>query len=146
MIEKTVYVANDGTEFEEEDECRMYELNINSNLPKFLENEVIFYDKSGNFVADLHNITVNQLAEQWDKIYHIGVASEALARFQDWAERVYEETGYLNLPYDCPVSQFAYDNNIVYYSINNRGDWICLQDEYREMYFLLNKFHVFNNQ
>lgn len=66
---RTVYIADDGTEFDSEKECRAYERRLD-NLLYELQNGIHAYDEQGNFL-DLGNWDLEELEYAFELISYI---------------------------------------------------------------------------
>lgn len=66
---KVVYYADDGTEFETEDECREYEKKMANILIEFT-NSIHAYDDNGK-VINLNDYDTEEWEEAFEKITHI---------------------------------------------------------------------------
>lgn len=84
MIEKTVYVANDGTEFENERECLEYEaLTDFSDILRTVD----FYSENGEIIPSGHDL--NQFNRAYDDALFIVIPSssklkdERIKKFSD---------------------------------------------------------------
>lgn len=84
MIEKTVYVANDGTEFENEEECLEYE--AVTNFSDILHT-VLFHSETGEIIPSNHDL--NQFNRAYDDALFIVIPSssnlkdERIKKFSD---------------------------------------------------------------
>ena len=109
MIEKTVYIAFDGKEFDDEDDCREYELNTKL---KDIGDDLLLYDKNGKKIEKIDN---QLLAESID---YIVVKSEKAYEY------FVEQMDYfgLNYPdfYDSPICSYYYDYD--------ENEWISIED------------------
>ena len=98
MIQKTIYVAFDGKKFDDEDDCREYELNTKL---KDVGDDLLLYDKNGKKIEKIDN---QLLAESID---YIVVKSEKAYEY------FVEQMDYfgLNYPdfYDSPICSYYYD-------------------------------------
>lgn len=84
MIEKTVYVANDGTEFENERECLEYEASTDfSDILRAVD----FYSEKGEIIPSGHDLT--QFNRAYDDALFIVIPSssklkdERIEKFSD---------------------------------------------------------------
>ena len=109
MIEKTIYVAFDGKEFDNEGDCREYELNTKL---KDVGDDLLLYDKNGKKIEKIDN---QLLAESID---YIVVKSEKAYEY------FVEQMDYfgLNYPdfYDSPICSYYYDYD--------ENEWINIED------------------
>ena len=109
MIQKTIYVAFDGKKFDDEDDCREYELNTKL---KDVGDDLLLYDKNGKKIEKIDN---QLLAESID---YIVVKSEKAYEY------FVEQMDYfgLNYPdfYDSPICSYYYDYD--------ESEWINIED------------------
>jgi len=120
MIEKIIYVADDGTEFEDEDECFDYERAI-----KFgdVEKDITFWDR---YFRKL-NIENPDLAD--DAVY-VKVDTE---KAYDWFNNYLREEEYITLA-DC-VTPRPKLTGLYFYDTNN-DVWKQLEGEFYELYWI----------
>ena len=109
MTEKTIYVAFDGKEFDDEGDCREYELNTKL---KDIGDDLLLYDKNGKKIEKIDN---QLLAESID---YIVVKSEKAYEY------FVEQMDYfgLNYPdyYNSPICSYCYDYD--------ENEWINIED------------------
>lgn len=109
MIEKTIYVAFDGKEFDDEGDCREYELNTKL---KDIGDDLLLYDKNGKKIEKIDN---QLLAESID---YIVIKSEKAYEY------FVEQMDYfgLNYPdyYNSPICSYYYDYD--------ENEWINIED------------------
>lgn len=109
MIEKTIYVAFDDKEFDDEGDCREYELNTKL---KDIGDDLLLYDKNGKKIEKIDN---QLLAESID---YIVVKSEKAYEY------FVEQMDYfgLNYPdyYNSPICSYYYDYD--------ENEWINIED------------------
>lgn len=109
MIEKTIYIAFDGKEFNDEGDCREYELNTKL---KDIGDDLLLYDKNGKKIEKIDN---QLLAESID---YIVVKSEKAYEY------FVEQMDYfgLNYPdyYNSPICSYYYDYD--------ENEWINIED------------------
>ena len=109
MTEKTIYIAFDGKEFEDEYDCREYELNTKL---KDIGDDLLLYDKNGKKIEKIDN---QLLAESID---YIVVKSEKAYEY------FVEQMDYfgLNYPdyYNSPICS--------YYDDYDENEWINIED------------------
>ena len=109
MTEKIVYIAFDGKEFDNEYDCREYELNTKL---KDIGNDLLLYDKNGKKIEKIDN---QLLAESID---YIVVKSEKAYEY------FVEQMDYfgLNYPdyYNSPICSYCYDYD--------ENEWINIED------------------
>ena len=109
MTEKTVYIAFDGKQFDDEGDCREYELNTKL---KDIGDDLLLYDKNGKKIEKIDN---QLLAESID---YIVVKSEKAYEY------FVEQMDYfgLNYPdyYNSPICSYYYDYD--------ENEWINIED------------------
>ena len=109
MTEKTIYIAFDGKEFDDEGDCREYELNTKL---KDIGDDLLLYDKNGKKIEKIDN---QLLAESID---YIVVKSEKAYEY------FVEQMDYfgLNYPdyYNSPICSYCYDYD--------ENEWINIED------------------
>ena len=109
MTEKIVYIAFDGKEFDNEYDCREYELNTKL---KDIGDDLLLYDKNGKKIEKIDN---QLLAESID---YIVVKSEKAYEY------FVEQMDYfgLNYPdyYNSPICSYCYDYD--------ENEWINIED------------------
>ena len=109
MTEKTIYVAFDDKEFDNEYDCREYELNTKL---KDIGDDLLLYDKNGKKIEKIDN----QLLAQ--SIDYIVVKSEKAYEY------FVEQMDYfgLNYPdyYNSPICSYYYDYD--------EDEWINIED------------------
>ena len=109
MTEKTIYITFDGKEFDNEYDCREYELNTKL---KDIGDDLLLYDKNGKKIEKIDN---QLLAESID---YIVVKSEKAYEY------FVEQMDYfgLNYPdyYSSPICSYYYDYD--------ENEWINIED------------------
>ena len=109
MTEKTIYIAFDGKEFNNEYDCIEYELNTKL---KDIGDDLLLYDKNGKKIEKIDN---QLLAESID---YIVVKSEKAYEY------FVEQMDYfgLNYPdyYNSPICSYCYDYD--------ENEWINIED------------------
>ena len=109
MTEKTIYIAFDGKQFDNEYDCREYELNTKL---KDIGDDLLLYDKNGKIIEKIDN---QLLAESID---YIVVKSEKAYEY------FVEQMDYfgLNYPdyYNSPICSYCYDYD--------ENEWINIED------------------
>ena len=109
MTEKTIYIAFDGKEFDNEYDCREYELNTKL---KDIGDDLLLYDKNGKKIEKIDN---QLLAESID---YIVVKSEKAYEY------FVEQMDYFGLNYpDYYNSQIC-----SYYYDYDENEWINIED------------------
>ena len=109
MTEKTIYIAFDDKQFDNEYDCREYELNTKL---KDIGDDLLLYDKNGKKIEKIDN---QLLAESID---YIVVKSEKAYEY------FVEQMDYfgLNYPdyYNSPICSYYYDYD--------ENEWINIED------------------
>ena len=109
MTEKTIYIAFDDKQFDNEYDCREYELNTKL---KDIDDDLLLYDKNGKKIEKIDN---QLLAESID---YIVVKSEKAYEY------FVEQMDYfgLNYPdyYNSPICSYCYDYD--------ENEWINIED------------------
>ena len=109
MTEKTIYIAFDDKQFDNEYDCREYELNTKL---KDIGDDLLLYDKNGKKIEKIDN---QLLAESID---YIVVKSEKAYEY------FVEQMDYfgLNYPdyYNSPICSYCYDYD--------ENEWINIED------------------
>ena len=109
MTEKTIYIAFDGKQFDNESDCREYALNTKL---KDIGEDLLLYDKNGKKIEKIDN---QLLAESID---YIVVKSEKAYEY------FVEQMDYfgLNYPdyYNSPICSYCYDYD--------ENEWINIED------------------
>jgi hypothetical protein len=125
MKAKTIYIADDGKEFNNEQDCLNYEREKKCELLYNKEN-VLFYNSHGEpsqFHLDLDP----------DEIFYIDVSSiEAAEAVKEWFDE-WEDA-------DSPFNVFAPSQGYFYY--DGSEGWKDLELECRAMKFILNVFGI----
>ena len=109
MTEKTIYIAFDDKQFDNEYDCREYELNTKL---KDIGDDLLLYDKNGKIIEKIDN---QLLAESID---YIVVKSEKAYEY------FVEQMDYfgLNYPdyYNSPICSYCYDYD--------ENEWINIEE------------------
>lgn len=112
MIECTCYIADDGTTFKDEDECRDYERSL--EIKKY-ERDIHMWDEHFQPI-DATDATA------LDKVYYLTCdTADAVAVMEAW----FESVGYES-PFDCDVD-YSYAAGRHYYYVDN-DDWYEADD------------------
>lgn len=127
MEEKIIYVAKDGAEFEDEEECMTYEL-LNDFKP-FIS-KIRFYDEN--------RIPVS-IIEGLDDIYYI-VVNEASEDLYDFLFRFFKESGY-----DSPWENLEFKEGLYYYTTIGgfHGKWLSWEEEMTKLEDIGEYFQMF---
>lgn len=98
MTEKTIYIAFDGKEFEDENECEKYE---SKELQNKYGKDLLVYDKNDELIALDNDYRLSQ-----DSAYVLCKSEEAL----NYINKTFDYNGVNNIDYDgkFPAS-FYYD-------------------------------------
>lgn len=120
MIEKITYVADDGAEFEDEDECLEYE-----KLMRFgsVEKDITFWDEHFRRL----NIENPALA---DKAFYVKIDTE---NAYDWFNNYLYNEGYTTLA-DCITHRPKLVG--LYFYDSCRDVWKQLEGEFNELYWI----------
>ena len=109
MTEKTIYIAFEGKEFDNEYDCREYELNTKL---KDIGDDLLLYDKNGKKIEKIDN---QLLAESIDYI---------IVKSEKAYEYFVEQMDYLGLNYpdyyNSPICSYCYDYD--------ENEWINIED------------------
>ena len=109
MTEKTIYIAFDDKQFDNEYDCREYELNTKL---KDIGDDLLLYDKNGKKIEKIDN---QLLAESIDYI---------IVKSEKAYEYFVEQMDYfgLNYPdyYNSPICSYCYDYD--------ENEWINIED------------------
>ena len=109
MTEKTIYIAFDDKQFDNEYDCREYELNTKL---KDIGDDLLLYDKNGKKIEKIDN---QLLAESIDYI---------IVKSEKAYEYFVEQMDYfgLNYPdyYNSPICSYYYDYD--------ENEWINIED------------------
>ena len=120
MTEKTIYIAFDDKQFDNEYDCREYELNTKL---KDIGDDLLLYDKNGKKIEKIDN---QLLAESID---YIVVKSEKAYEY------FVEQMDYfgLNYPdyYNSPICSYCYDYD--------ENEWINIEDRVQCLQFEIDK-------
>ena len=92
MIEKTIYIADDGTEFDNEDECLRYESKIALSE---LGDRILFFDENRR--------PLELSCDNYEKCFYIVIKDEsAISHFIS----TMEDEGYSELPHSVGVYEY----------------------------------------
>ena len=111
---RVIYEAFDGTQFEDEDECKDYELDCEA---KKVENEIVLLDQYGKVIAGSYaNI-------DFDKVFTIAVGNvEAV----ELLTKIFDEAGIY-----APKNGFK--ENTVYWWDDEKIEWLNVAEKIAEL-------------
>ena len=129
MITKTIYVANDGTEFETEDECLQYESSLTA-MSEFVQ----FYDH--NFQPIEWN--PENYESMWDHLHYIVIEPHREAEVEEWWGKTFctmlgvSPFGDLECDWSCWLKVDHGDEpTILAYDFDGgNSDWVILNEIY----------------
>lgn len=129
---KTVYIAEDGTEFETESKCRKYEEKLVTFLHE-LHNGIHAFDDDGDII-DFNDYDIDCLEEAFQDISYIKFDSKKA--IEVFAEKA-NDFGLCDIEHDIhrPLEvgeRYFYD----WY----KDKWVCLEDKQREITEIANIF------
>lgn len=118
MREETIYIADDGTEFWDEDECQEYE---EKQMYEMVCDTLKFYDISQKLITDA------SLSEALRNSYYIKVLDE---NAWETLERITCNTGY-----SSPIHNEIREMGTWYYDENYKtyGKWFHLETEIKKL-------------
>ena len=127
MEEKIIYVAKDGAEFEDEEDCLTYEL-LNDFKP-FIS-KIRFYDENRKPVS---------IIEGLDDVNYI-VINEASKGLYDFLLRFFKEWGY-----DSPWENLEFKEGLYYYTTIGgfHGKWLSWEEEMTKLEDIGEYFQMF---
>ena len=131
MEMKVIYIANDGMEFENKEECLAYEKSF-SEMSEFVQ----FFDQ--NFLPIKWN--PDDYEYMWNHIYYIVIEPHHEEEVEEW----WSNTFYAQLgvsPFsdlDCDWSYWLRTDHgdeptILAYNFNNDDDWVILNEIYSKV-------------
>lgn len=121
MTEKILYIADDGAEFEDEEECLNYEKTLGFD---FIKDEITFWDEHFKKL----NIDEKDLAY---KVCYVKIDTE---KAYDWFNNFLWEEGYHAL--DKCVSNRPKLTGLYFYD-TYRGVWKQLEGELNDLYHIM---------
>ena len=127
---RTVYIADDGTEFDSEKECRAYERRLD-NLLYELQNGIHAYDEDG----DVIEFDVDDLEYNFEQITYIKFDNQkAIDVFM-------EKTNDFGMPYFRHNIERPLVVGERYYYSYDEDAWCCVEDKLKD---INNIIEVFN--
>lgn len=119
MIEKTIYIANDGTQFDDEDECIKHELN--ENVADIVANNELLIFGSNNKMIHINDLN---FYKEFEKACYIVIKTERAYNYLS------DFCAYYG--FDCPyISNDNYKRSY-YYDFDNY-DWDEIKDRVSEL-------------
>ncbi len=114
MIEKTMYIANDGTTFEDEEDCREYEARM--EFSDILQS-VILFSEDGEVINFENNL--DAFYEALDEAIFIRIPSSLKdERIKNFSDTVYELDG---KPFPTTTGLYRWDYNM--------DEWVSFKAE-----------------
>ena len=131
MEVKTVYIAKDGTEFEEESECLAHEASLTSECD-FIQ----LYDHDGEPIK----WNPDNYDDMWNRLYFIVIEPHREEEAEEW----WRNTFYTMLgvsPFNDIASDWSYwlrtdhgdEPTILAYDFNGDDDWVVLNEIYSKV-------------
>lgn len=121
MTEKILYIANDGTEFEDGDECLSYEKTLGFD---YIKDEIAFWDEH------LKRLAIDE-EDLSDKVFYVKIDSE---KAYNWFNNLLWTEGYETL--DKCVSHRPKLTGLYFYD-SYRDDWKQLEGELNDLYYIM---------
>lgn len=121
MTEKILYIADDGAEFEDEDECLKYEKTLGFD---FIKDDITFWDEHFKKLS----IDAEDLA---DKVFYVKIDSE---NAYAWFNNLLWEEGFNTLE-KC-VSNRTKVTGLYFYD-SYRDIWKQLEGELNDLYYIM---------
>lgn len=128
---KTIYIADDGTEFEDEDECLQYESSLTTEC-EFVQ----LYDR------DFNPITWNpeNYDSMWNRLYYIVIKPHHEEEVEEWWQSSFGMMLNVN-PfddfnaewYDWKRLDHGDEPTIIAFDFCGNNDWIILNNVYHEV-------------
>lgn len=129
---RTVYIADDGTEFESEIECIQYERKLSSLLHE-LQNGIYAYDEQGNFL-DLGNWDAEELEYAFELITYIKFDN------QKAIDVFVEKANDFGIPcFEHNIKRPLVVGERYYYSYDEDA-WCCVEDKLRVLGEIIDVF------
>lgn len=110
---RTIYIADDDTEFETEEECRQYE-EQQLNLPRYILNIIVGFNADGIIKNDIKQSPVESLETLYNDSQSIIVFNNLTKEQIDYLDK---QLGYSNFPHDKGI--YRWDVN----------EWVSLEDD-----------------
>lgn len=132
MKTKVTYIANDGTEFENEEECLAYEKSF-SEMNEFVQ----FFDQ--DFLPVEWN--PDDYERMWNRIYYIVIEPHREAEVKEWWENTFYAMLHVS-PFDDLSCDWSYwlrtshgdEPTILAYDFNDDDDWVILNKVYSKVH------------
>lgn len=132
---KTVYIANDGTEFENEEECLQYESSFTA-MCEFVQ----FYDRDFNPIA----WNPEDYEAMWNHLYYIVIEPHQEAEVEEWWNNTFNTMLGVSPFSDlgCVWSYWLTTGNgdeptILAYDFNDNNDWVILNEIYSKTHNII---------
>lgn len=131
MKTKVTYIANDGTEFENKEDCLTYETSF-SEMNEFVQ----FFDL--DFLPVKWN--PDDYERMWNRIYYIVIEPHREAEVEEWWNKTFcamlSVSPFSDL--DCDWSYWLRTNHgdeptILAYDFNGDDDWVILNEIYSKV-------------
>lgn len=135
MREITKYVANDGKEFDDEYECREYEIKVESKL---YENTLYLYDRNGN------RYSTTEMNDFYDFDYITIIVIKSKGAYDWLSDAMYDYYG-LDIMSREEVEKENY--NCAFFYDDDIDEWVSCKeriDEYKKEIEKLSKYVVDN--
>jgi hypothetical protein len=131
---KVVYCADDGTEFETEQECRDYEFEL--KRADFFEEcvNVRAYDDNGN-VVDFRDYDIECMEDAFQDIWFIQFTTQKAIDL--FLEKGRHEFGLLYIDDDIHRDVKVGER---YFYDTDKDEWVCLEDRQKELDKIANIF------
>lgn len=127
---KTIYIANDGTEFENEDECLQYESSLTA-MCEFVQ----LYDR------DFHPIVWNpeNYDSMWNRLYYVVIEPRREEEVEEWWQNSFGTMLNVN-PFDELDVEWRRwkrldhgdEPTILAFDFCDNDDWVILNNIYHE--------------
>ena len=131
MKTKVTYIANDGTEFENEEECLVYEKSF-SEMNEFVQ----FFDQ--NFLPVEWN--PENYDSMWNHTYYIVIEPHREAEVEEWWDKTFSTqlgvSPFSELDHEWKrwkKDDHGDEPTILAYEFCNSDDWCILNEVYAEM-------------
>jgi hypothetical protein len=129
---KVVYYADDGTEFETEQECRDYELKTADFFEECVN--VRAYDDDGT-VVDFRDYDIECMEDAFQDIWFIQFTTQKAIDL--FLEKGQHEFGLLYIDEDIHRDVKVGER---YFYDTDKDEWVCLEDRQRELDKIANMF------
>ena len=120
MREMITYIANDGTEFDNKEECMAYEAE-QANLFQQLKNNVLAFDKDGKVLVFDNE---DDFMEIYDQIFYLVITTTIPSN----SIQFIDDAGYCAIP----TAKGAYHYNSVSYEWDDYSIWNPIKEYIKE--------------